>query len=111
MSRVRTQAACLRSAEQKPSQAGVNAMILKSVSIRREDDFYGSYKVDPTKPFVATIEVAGSSGQVKLNLSPVLSRRIVEIIADEVAAAGRATAEMMTAEAFDVVALPSPAAA
>jgi hypothetical protein len=44
---------------------------------------------------------------VKLNLSADLSRRIVEIIAEEVAAAGRATAAMMTAEAFDVAALPA----
>lgn len=81
-------------------------MLVRSISIRRQGDFYGSYKADPTKPFAATIEVTGQHGKVELTLSPDLSHRIVEIIADEVAAAGRATAEMMTADALNVIATP-----
>lgn len=83
-------------------------MILRSLSIRREGD-YGYSAIDPKKPFRATIEVAGNSGKVELLLSPELSRRIVEIVAEEVASAGRATAEMMVAEAFDHTALPAAA--
>jgi len=83
-------------------------MFLKQVTVRRQGYYgYGSGSCDPKKPFEAVIEVTGASGEVKLNLSPELSKRIVDIIAVEVAAAGRATAEMMTAEAFEVAALPA----
>lgn len=81
-------------------------MFVKSISIRREDD-YGYSRLDPSKPFAATIEVEGSHGKVELKLSPDMSARIVEIVADEVAAAGRATAEAMTAACFTVAALPT----
>lgn len=86
-------------------------MNVRSINIRRDGDLYGYGKVDPTKPFRSTIEVEGQHGKVELNLSADLSRRIVEIIADEVAAAGRATAEAMTAEVFTVAALSPPEAA
>jgi hypothetical protein len=86
-------------------------MLVRSISIRREGDLYGYGNVDPSKPFRATIEVQGQHGKVELNLSPAMSERIVAIIADEVAAAGRATAEAMTAAVMNVVALPSPEAA
>jgi hypothetical protein len=82
-------------------------VILKSVNITREGD-YGYGSVDPSKPFRATIAVSGTHGKVELLLSTELSRRIVEIVADEVANAGRATAEMMTAEAINGTALPAP---
>lgn len=68
---------------------------------------YGS--PDASKPFTAKIEVFGSSMKTEMILSEELSRRVVEIVADEVAAAGRATAEAMTAEALNVATLPSPA--
>ena len=82
-------------------------MIVRSINIVREGDYYGAYKVDASKPFVAKISVHGQHGDVTLNLSPEMSKRIVEIIADEVVAAGKATAEAMTAEVLNVVALPS----
>ncbi len=86
-------------------------MILKSLTVRRQGDYYGSYrKVKASAPFEATIEVQGERGEVKLNLSADLSRRIVEIVADEAASAGRETAKMMTADAMDVKALPKATA-
>lgn len=86
-------------------------MILESVHISREGNLYGASNVDASKPFRASIKVAGIYGKVELLLSPEMSKRIVEIVADEVAKAGRATAEMMTAQAFDTKALKAPAAA
>ena len=84
-------------------------MFVSSITIRREGYFsYG--KPDPTKPLLATIEVQGQSGKVELNLSPDLSAKVVAIIADEVAAAGKATAEAMTADVFNVKAIAKQAA-
>jgi hypothetical protein len=40
-----------------------------------------------------------------------MSDRIVALVAEEVAAAGRATAEAMTADVLTVAALPKPEAA
>lgn len=88
-------------------------MFVTQIAVRR-DGYYGSYgggKADPSKPFHATIEVLGQSGKIELNLSPEMSQRIVAIIAEEVAAAGRATAEAMTAEVLNVAALAAPEAA
>ncbi len=83
-------------------------MFIHTIRIARED-YYSSYQTpDFSKPFQATIEVYGQNGKVELTLSPDLSRKVVEIIAEEVAAAGRATAEAMTAEALNVTALPAP---
>lgn len=74
---------------------------LRAISITREGEFYGSHRpVDPTKPFRATVEVQGATGKVELNLAPELSRKIVELIAEEVAAAGRMTADIMVADAL-----------
>lgn len=87
-------------------------MFVNAISIRREGYYgYGSGRADPTKPLLATIEVQGQSGKVELILSPEMSQRIVAIIAEEVAAAGRATAEAMTADVLSVAALPGPRAA
>lgn len=85
-------------------------MFVRSVSISREGDWDSDYGPAPnlSKPFLATIKVHGQNGEVKPNLSPDLSTKIMAIIAEEVAAAGRATAEAMTAETFNVVALPKP---
>lgn len=66
---------------------------------------------DARKPFLAKIEVFGTQSKTELTLSEDLSRRVVEIIADEIAAAGRATAEALVAEAMTVNALPQPEAA
>lgn len=88
-------------------------MFVTQIAVRR-DGYYGSgygSKADASKPFRATIEVMGQSGKVELNLSPEMSARIVAIIAEEVAAAGRATAEAMTAEVLNVAALAAPEAA
>lgn len=85
-------------------------MFVRSISVRREGDYGSSWqKVDPTQPFLASIAVEGQNGKVELVLSPDLSRRIVELIAEEVAAAGRATAEAMVAEVFNIPSLPAPA--
>lgn len=81
-------------------------MFLSRLTVTREG-YYSYNAPDPKKPLVATIEVIGKSGKVELNLSPELSKKIVAIVAEEVAAAGRATAEMMTADAMAVAALPA----
>jgi hypothetical protein len=85
-------------------------MFISQISVRRDGYFGGGYggAPDASKPFRATIEVHGSHNKTELNLSPELSERIVAIIADEVAAAGRATAEAMVAEALTITALPAP---
>lgn len=87
-------------------------MFIGAIEIRRDGYHgFGYGSPDATKPFIAKIEVFGSRTKTELVLSPELSRRIVEIVADEVANAGRATADAMTAEAMNVVALPAPEAA
>jgi hypothetical protein len=86
-------------------------MFVTSISIRR-DGYYGGGigMTDPSKSFLATVEVHGQHGKVELVLDKAMSNRIVAIIADEVAAAGRATAEAMTAECLTAKALPSKVA-
>lgn len=94
----------------KPKQE--TTMFIGAIEIRREGySGYGYGTPDPSKQFIAKIEVYGTRNKTELTLSPELSRRVVEIIAEEVANAGRATAEAMTAEAMNVVALPAPEAA
>ena len=82
-------------------------MFLSRLTVTREGYYSGYSKPDPTKLFAATIEVIGRSGKIELSLSHEMSQRIVEIVAEEVAAAGRATAEMMTADAMTIAALPA----
>jgi hypothetical protein len=73
-------------------------MFVTSINVRREGYYGAGYgKADPAKPFNTTVELHGQQGKIELVVSPELSARIVEIIADEVAAAGRAAAEAMTA--------------
>jgi hypothetical protein len=86
-------------------------MFIGQISIKREGYHgYGHGQFNASKPFIATIEVFGSQSKTELILSPEMSRRIVEVVADEIAAAGRRTAEAMVAEAMDVTALPAPEA-
>ncbi len=84
-------------------------MFVRTISIRREGDF-GYGQINPTKPFFATITVEGTSHKTELLLSAELSQRIVQIVAEEVAAAGRATAEAMTADILTLTALSAPEA-
>lgn len=86
-------------------------MFVTAIDIRRDGYYRGYGNPDVSKPFKASIEVHGQHGKVELNLSPEMSQRIVAIIAEEVAAAGRATAEAMTADVLNVVALTAPEAA
>jgi len=83
-------------------------MFITSIRIAREGYFSGYTAPDSSKPFTATIEVHGRRGKVELMLSPELSARVVSIIADEVAAAGRETAEAMTADCLTVAAIAGP---
>ena len=84
-------------------------MIVRSINITREGD-YGYGTVDQTKPFRAKVSVHGVHGAVELLLPEDLSRQVVSLIAEQIAAAGRATAEAMVAEAFNAAALPAPEA-
>lgn len=86
-------------------------MFIGAIEIRREGYIgHGYGNPDASRPFIAKIEVHGSRTKSELILSPELSRRVVEICAEEIAAAGRATAEAMVAEALNVAALPAPEA-
>lgn len=83
-------------------------MFVTQINVRREGYYGTGYsQPDPAKPFHATVELHGSRGKIELNLDPDMSKRIVDIIADEVAAAGRATAEAMTADILSAKALPA----
>lgn len=82
-------------------------MFVTDVTLHRSGYFSGYGKADPSKPFEAKIGVQGSYGKVELNLSPELSARIIDIIADEIAAAGRATAEALTASCLTATATPA----
>jgi hypothetical protein len=85
-------------------------MFIGRVEISREGYIGNGYgKADPSKPFLAKIEVFGTRTKTEMVLSPELSARVVALVADEIAAAGRATADAMVAEAMDVTALPAPA--
>lgn len=78
-------------------------MIVTRVSLSREG-FYASYqKPDASKPLRATVEIYGETGKVELNLGPEASDRIVALIADEIADAGRRTAELLTAKALEAM--------
>lgn len=81
-------------------------MFVTRLNIHREGYFgHGYGRPDPSKPFRATIELLGDHGKIELNLSPEMSAKIVAIVAGEVAEAGRVTADALTAECLDSVAL------
>lgn len=72
-------------------------MIVRKILIERDGD-YGQSKIDETKPLRASITVQGDAGKVELRLDSDLSRRVLELISSEIAAAGKATAEALVAE-------------
>jgi hypothetical protein len=75
-------------------------MNINRISIHREN--YTSYsRADPTKPFRATVEVEGQLGKIELNLDEAMSKRIIEVIAEELVKSARATAEAMVATVLD----------
>lgn len=76
-------------------------MIVSRISVTREGWYAAYNKPDASKPLRATVEVYGDMGKVELNLGPGASDRIVALIADEIASAGRATAELLTAKALE----------
>lgn len=77
-------------------------MFVTRVSIHREGYSYGYGRPDPTKPFRATVEIHGENGKVELNLPAEASDKIVALISEEIADAGRRTAELLTAKALEV---------
>lgn len=82
-------------------------MFVTDILIHREG-YIGSWgKPDPTKPFSAKVGVAGAHGKLELQLSAEMSARIVEVIADEITAAARATAEAMTVGCLAAQATPA----
>lgn len=76
-------------------------MFVTRVSIHRDGYNYGYGRPDPTKPFRATVEVHGESGKVELNLPAEASDKIVALISEEIADAGRRTAELLAASALE----------
>lgn len=84
-------------------------MFVGKISLNREGYYgiqYGS-KPDPTKPFRCTVEVHGAHGTLELNLPPDVSERLVAVIADEIVAATRATAEAMVVNVLEAQAVPA----
>lgn len=90
-----------------------STLILNKLTVCRKGYYGSGYRntTTPDTPFEATIEIGGAHGKVELDLGPELSAKIVAIVADEVAAAGRATAEIMTADALLVTSDATPALA
>ena len=70
-------------------------MFITSIHIIR-DGYYGYGKHDPSKPLRATVAVEGQHGKVEINLTPEASDKMVALIADELVAATKATAGLMT---------------
>lgn len=67
------------------------------ILIHREGYYGSGSRPDPTRPLHCMVETIGDLGKVELNLPQEASDRIVALIAEELAAAARATAEAMTA--------------
>lgn len=70
-------------------------MFITSINITR-DGYYGYGKHDPSKPLRATVAVEGQHGKVELNLTSEASDRMVALIAEEIVAATKETASLMT---------------
>lgn len=70
-------------------------MFITSINITR-DGYYGYGKHDPSKPLRATVAVEGQHGKVELNLTPEASDCMVALIAEEIVAATKDTANLMT---------------
>lgn len=84
-------------------------MRVRSLSMRREGDYGSAYgKVDYSKPFQTTIEMEGNGNELKLQIGPEVSEKIMALIADEVVKAGKIAAEALTFSAFVIDALPAP---
>lgn len=77
-------------------------MIVSRISITSEGWYSGYGKPDASKPLRATIEIHGDHGKTELNLPPETSEKIIALIADEVADAGRETARLLTAKALEM---------
>ena len=76
-------------------------MHIRSVHITRKGHYnYAGEKLDVSQPFLCTVETQSAEGKMELVLSPHLSERILEIIAEELAASARETAEAMVASVF-----------
>jgi len=76
-------------------------MHIRSVKIQRAGHYgFTGEKLDPSKPFICTVETDSTDGKMELTLSPVLSQRVLEIVAEELAASARETAENMIAAVF-----------
>lgn len=71
-------------------------MFVTNITIRRANWYTG--RATPDSPFMATVEVQGETTKTEMKLDAEMSARIVAIVADEIAASGRATAEAMVAE-------------
>jgi hypothetical protein len=77
-------------------------MFVTQVTINREG-YYGFGKQDRSKPFTARVSLEGENGsKIELRLDQALSDKIIGIVADEIAAAGKATADALVASAFTV---------
>ena len=74
-------------------------MILKELHIRRAN-------WDRTGHLEAVVEFISGNGEIKLNLDEAMSKRILELCADEIVKASKVVADHMTAEV--ITALPAP---
>lgn len=92
-------------------------MHIRSIKITRLGHYgFTGEKLDVTKPFQCTVETESTDGKMELILSSALSQRVLEIVAEELAACAKETAENMVAAVFSaptyqrIEATPTPVA-
>ena len=72
-------------------------MFLRRLTVAREGH-YGYGAVKPDAPLETVVEIEGGNGKVELKLGPDVGKRIVAVIAEELAEESKRVAEAMTAD-------------
>ena len=70
-------------------------MILENLSIRKRYAYEANYVEGQ---YVATIKYTNQSGSVEMQLTPELSRKLLEIVAEDLVVASREVAQTLTAQ-------------
>lgn len=76
-----------------------NTMQVNRVSLARAG-YYGQANYRKSDHFNCTVEVVGDTGKIELAIPPEISVQIMAVIAEQIAEAGRAVADMMVADSF-----------
>lgn len=84
-------------------------MRISSLNINEWQNYEPGYRKDSYR---ATIKYKGSSGEVMINLTPELTKKVMHVIADELVAASKEIANDLTREIIEQnLALPAASAA